>query len=57
MPNRDRIVTLRLNQDEYRTLEELAQKDMRPLSAYIRVVLMESVPDERRRLGIKAKTC
>lgn len=52
MPTRDKIVTLRLTKDEYRTLEVLADKDMRPLSAYIRVVLMENVPDERRRLGI-----
>ena len=55
MPDRNKIISLRLTRDEYKILEELAEADMRPLSSYIRVLVMESVPDERRRLKIKPK--
>ena len=55
MPDRNKIISLRLTREEYKILEELAEADMRPLSSYIRVLVMESVPDERRRLKIKPK--
>ena len=53
MPKRDRTLTIRLSAAEIAQFEELAAADMRPLSQYLRVVLMERIPAERRRLKLR----
>ncbi|OBV11374.1 hypothetical protein I603_0817 [Erythrobacter dokdonensis DSW-74] len=55
MPDRKELISLRLSSEEKAILSELADADMRPLSAYIRVLLMEAVPEERKRLKIQPK--
>jgi hypothetical protein len=55
MPDRKELISLRLSSEEKAILSELADADMRPLSAYIRVLLMEAVPEERKRLRIQPK--
>jgi hypothetical protein len=55
VPDRRELISLRLSSEEKAILSELADADMRPLSAYIRVLLMEAVPEERKRLRIQPK--